>query len=190
MWQQVSIQWVAIWNVPSSKHWFFLLCKQFTHLERCRRTEIWQQVSVQWVAVWNVCHRLNIDVYICASRRWCGGWSAATSTRRRNSCARMESMRTTCWRSSRTSLASGLSPFPRDKTRTVCLKINSCSCLLWFALVYSYLNYDRLVVKASTSRAEDPGFESRMRRFFSGVESCQWLQNWHSSGYPARRLAL
>ena len=22
------------------------------------------------------------------------------------------------------------------------------------------------------------------------VESYQWLQNWHSSGYPARRLAL
>ena len=28
-----------------------------------------------------------------------------------------------------------------------------------------------LVVKASTSRAEDPGFESRMRRDFFGVKS-------------------
>ena len=28
-----------------------------------------------------------------------------------------------------------------------------------------------LVVKASASRAEDPGFESRLRRDFSGVES-------------------
>ena len=46
------------------------------------------------------------------------------------------------------------------------------------------------VVKASASRAEDPGFESRLRRDFSGVESYQWLQNWHSSGYPARRLVL
>ena len=30
-----------------------------------------------------------------------------------------------------------------------------------------------LVVKASASRAEGPGFESRLRRDFSGVESCQ-----------------
>ena len=52
---------------------------------------------------------------------------------------------------------------------------------------------DRLVgvvVKASASRPEDPGFESRFRRDFSGVESYQWLKHWHSSGYPARRLAL
>ena len=44
--------------------------------------------------------------------------------------------------------------------------------------------------KASASNAEDPGFESRLRRDFFGVESYQWLKNWHSSGYPARRLAL
>ena len=47
-----------------------------------------------------------------------------------------------------------------------------------------------LVDKASASRAEDPGFESRLRWDSSGVESYQWLKNWHSSGYPARRLAL
>ena len=47
-----------------------------------------------------------------------------------------------------------------------------------------------LVVKASTSRVEDPGFESRFRRDFFGVESYQYLQYWHSSGYAARRLAL
>ena len=47
-----------------------------------------------------------------------------------------------------------------------------------------------LVVKASASRAGGPGFESRLRRDFFGVESYQWLKNWHSSGYPARRLAL
>ena len=28
-----------------------------------------------------------------------------------------------------------------------------------------------LVIKVSASRAEDPGFESRLRRDFSGVES-------------------
>ena len=52
---------------------------------------------------------------------------------------------------------------------------------------------DRLVgllVKESTSRAEDPGFESRLPRDISGVESYQRLKIWHSSGYPARRLAL
>ena len=47
-----------------------------------------------------------------------------------------------------------------------------------------------LVVKESASRAEDPGFESRLRWDFFGVESYQWLKKWHSSGYPARRLAL
>ena len=47
-----------------------------------------------------------------------------------------------------------------------------------------------LVVKASASRAEDPGFESRLHQDVSGVEPHQWLKNWHSSDYPARRLAL
>ena len=45
-------------------------------------------------------------------------------------------------------------------------------------------------VEASASGAEDPGFESRLRRDFFRVESYQWLKNWHSSGYPVRRLAL
>ena len=47
-----------------------------------------------------------------------------------------------------------------------------------------------LVVKASALRAEVPGFESCLRQDFSRVESYQRLQNWHSSGYPARRLVL
>ena len=47
-----------------------------------------------------------------------------------------------------------------------------------------------LVVKASASRAEDPGLKSRLRRDFGGIESYQLLQNLRSSGYPARRLAL
>ena len=38
--------------------------------------------------------------------------------------------------------------------------------------------------KASASRAEDPGFESRLRWDFSGVESYQWLKDLHSGGYP------
>ena len=50
------------------------------------------------------------------------------------------------------------------------------------------LRVDRLVglvVKASASRAEGPGFESRLRRDFFGVESYQSLKHWYSSGYPA-----
>ena len=45
-------------------------------------------------------------------------------------------------------------------------------------------------VKASASTAEDPGFESCLRWDFFRVESHQWLKNWHSSGCPARHLAL
>ena len=44
--------------------------------------------------------------------------------------------------------------------------------------------------KASASRAEDPGFESRLRQDLFGVESYHWLKNWHSSDNPARRLAF
>ena len=42
--------------------------------------------------------------------------------------------------------------------------------------MYASLLRDRftgLVVKTSASRAEDPGFESRLRRDFFGVESYQ-----------------
>ena len=62
-----------------------------------------------------------------------------------------------------------------------------------FLLVCLFVFRDRLVglvVKASASRAEGPGFKSRLHRDFFGVESYQWLKNWRSSGYPARRLAL
>ena len=44
--------------------------------------------------------------------------------------------------------------------------------------------------KAPAWRVEDPRFESRLGRDFWGVESYQWLKNWHSSGYPARCLAF
>ena len=48
-------------------------------------------------------------------------------------------------------------------------------CPLYQGSVY-FLSLDLLfglVVKASASRAEDPGFESRLHRDFSGVESYQ-----------------
>ena len=55
------------------------------------------------------------------------------------------------------------------------------------------LHLDRLiglVVKASASRAEDPGFESRLHRDFSGVESYQWLKNWHPTLPGAWRCSV
>ena len=71
----------------------------------------------------------------------------------------------------------------------LCLNV----CFLSFCPSVLFVESDRLidvVVKASASRADGPGFESRLCRNFSGVESYQWLKNWHSSGYPARHLAL
>ena len=62
-----------------------------------------------------------------------------------------------------------------------------------YAHAHPNIHADRLVglvVKASASSAEGPWFKSRSRRDFFGAESYQWLKNWHSSGYPARRLAL
>ena len=71
----------------------------------------------------------------------------------------------------------------------------SHASLWWQALPFSNSpsSTDRLVglvVKASCSRVEDPRFKSHLHRDFSWVESYQWLKYWHSSGYPARRLAL
>ena len=43
--------------------------------------------------------------------------------------------------------------------------------------------------KAFASRAEDPGFESRLHWDFRG-RVIPVTKNWHSIGYPARRLAL
>ena len=45
-------------------------------------------------------------------------------------------------------------------------------CIKYFGLPISQLLVG-LVVKASASRVEDPGFESRLRRDFFGVESYQ-----------------
>ena len=41
-----------------------------------------------------------------------------------------------------------------------------------------------LVDKASAWRAEDPGFESHLRRDFSGSSDTSDFKNWHSSGHP------
>ena len=56
----------------------------------------------------------------------------------------------------------------------VCLApVQMCHCILWHFFVADHLV--GLVVKASVSRAEDPGFESCLHWDFSGVESYQWL---------------
>ena len=48
-----------------------------------------------------------------------------------------------------------------------------------------------LVVRASVSRAAEPWFELRfVREDFCGPGHTSDLKDWHSSGYPARRLAL
>ena len=71
----------------------------------------------------------------------------------------------------------------------VCFYVYVCVCesTLWFPCLYRLVG---LVVTASASRAEDPGFKFSLLRDFFGVESCQWLKNWHSSGYPTRRLEV
>ena len=51
-----------------------------------------------------------------------------------------------------------------------------CSKQKWMTKWYRLAG---LVVKASISGAEDQRFESY-----------QWLKHWHSSGFPARHLAL
>ena len=65
-------------------------------------------------------------------------------------------------------------------------------CLQPYLILWSSVT-DRLgglVVKASASRAEGPGFESRLRRDFSGSSHTSDLKTGTPSGYPARRLAL
>ena len=50
-----------------------------------------------------------------------------------------------------------------------------------FVLCFSAHHLAGRVVKASASRAEDPGFESLLRRDFFGVEPYQWLSRQASS---------
>ena len=56
-----------------------------------------------------------------------------------------------------------------------------------FRLVLQSTDHLRgLVVKASASGAEDPGFESRLRRDFSGSSHTSDLKIGTPVGYPAR----
>ena len=72
----------------------------------------------------------------------------------------------------------------------VCLYVSFCdSCLSVAARHLEHLLVG-LVVKASASGAEDPGFDSRLRPgHFSGSSHTSDLK-MRSSGYPPRRLAI
>ena len=90
------------------------------------------------------------------------------------------------------SMSSICSSFPSSisLTRCVvfCLSQTGWSCTLFMCLVSHFFLTKPPhwpSGKASASRAEEPRFESHLHRNFLGVESYQWLKNWHSSGYPA-----
>ena len=83
------------------------------------------------------------------------------------------------------SILSILLPPPSQQGQPPCSQQNKTTSIP-FSHYTSRYRLVGLVVKASASRAEDPGFESRLRRDFSGVESYQW----HPSGYHAGCLAL
>ena len=59
--------------------------------------------------------------------------------------------------------------------------LNKFICYLPFPLPHRLVG---LVVKASASRAEGPGFDSCLRcgDFSGSMESYRWLKNWQSSG--------
>ena len=56
---------------------------------------------------------------------------------------------------------------------TACCMVTARSSKLIHCLSSANYRLIGLVIKASASRAEDPEFESRLRRDFSGVESYQ-----------------
>ena len=62
----------------------------------------------------------------------------------------------------------------------------TCYWVVHFAHSYRLVG---LVVKASTSRAEDPWFKSHLRQIFLS-QVILVTKIWHSSGYPARCLVL
>ena len=87
-------------------------------------------------------------------------------------CALVESARRDCFGglSCNVTLSSAVAPRLRGKVR------GDPEAPLRSDVLVGLVIQDRLVglvVKASASRVEDPGFESRLGRDFSGVESCQ-----------------
>ena len=65
---------------------------------------------------------------------------------------------------------------PENVSKTLAkLSLRERLCVSNLYAAAKYLASDHLVVKESASRAEDPEFESRLRRDFFWVESYQWL---------------
>ena len=64
---------------------------------------------------------------------------------------------------------------------------------LLLCLQHSTLSLDRLiglVVRRPPQERKIPGSNPACAGIFSGSSHTSDLKNWHSSGYPARRLAL
>ena len=66
-----------------------------------------------------------------------------------------------------------------DRSRSVCIASSP--------YLYRLIG---LVVRCPPRERMIPGSNPACAGIFFGVESYQWLKNWHSSGYPARRLAF
>ena len=151
---------------------------------------------VDFVAIYSLCCEVSPTLKtVRQCQTWCSGDRPSPPRIRWQSCSD-DSHVDRNWREGVVSLyplppPSPLLPCPtagRDAVITIMfiiiMETMYCVCLSFCHRLVG------LVVKASSSRAEGPGFESRLRRDFFGVKSYQWLKNWHSNGYPARRLAL
>ena len=72
------------------------------------------------------------------------------------------------------------------------LKLSSDSLKVQAPAIISINHLVGLVVKASASRAEDPGFDSRLGggQFSGSSHTSDFKINWRSSGYPARHMVI
>ena len=70
--------------------------------------------------------------------------------------------------------------------------VHALDVIDWYVCSLFLYRLVGLVVKASASRAEDPGFESRFRWDFSGSSHTSDFKKKMGTpgGYPAKRLAL
>ena len=64
-----------------------------------------------------------------------------------------------------------------------------CACVFWRVSV-ALLMWDPICVSMSVCASVWLGVQIPLAMGFFQVKSYQWLKNWHSSAYPARRLAL
>ena len=125
-----------------------------------------------------VCVFMNVCVCVCVHVVLCAG-AVSVPTVRRASPHFLPALKAV----SPSSAIPGLSPGFLTVRPPLFSPYLSCSCC-----VYRLID---LVIKASSLRAEDLGFSSSLSRGgFSGSSHTSEFKNWHSSGYPARCLAL